>query len=314
MINLQKLQQDIVKKELENYYIFTGEEIAIMDIYINKIIEVSKTQRIPSESIKSIYNNLIQQKIIKKSNCYVVRNDSEFLKAETAWDNLEKTQTTGKDIVILIYNNIDKRSKFYNKYKSKIITFEKLSKSMLAEYIKRDIGLDKRDGEQLAEMCNCNYNQILLESDKIKQLAKIDRISIKTAFEILKTNKLIHTPPQDVTFNFIDAICKRQSKLSFELWEELKSLNQSPFGVLALLYINIKQMLLVKSTKGVDIAKKTGLTAWQIKMAKEKGDNYSIRELVNAMKIIQQTEKNIKIGKIDINIAMDYIIINILGG
>lgn len=60
------------------------------------------------------------------------------------------------------------------------------------------------------------------------------------------------------------------------------------------------------------ITERTGLTAWQVKLAKEKGNHYSIGELVNAMKIIRSSEKGIKTGMIEQEVAIDYILVNIL--
>ena len=60
---------------------------------------------------------------------------------------------------------------------------------------------------------------------------------------------------------------------------------------ISVLYNNMKQMLQVQSCRNSDIAKSTGLTSWQIMQVKDKIGAYSIRELVNALKVIQKTEQ-----------------------
>ena len=110
----------------------------------------------------------------------------------------------------------------------------------------------------------------------------------------------------------IDAVCRRQPHKSYELWHELKKVNENPLGVISLLYSNIRSMLLVQSAGGGDISNRTGLTAWQIKIAREKGKHYSIGELVKGLRSIRETEKGIKIGAIDQSIALDYILASLL--
>ena len=125
--------------------------------------------------------------------------------------------------------------------------------------------------------------------------------------------KVIYKSPKDVIFNFIDTVCKRQVNDSYSLLNELIAINESPLAIISLLYNNFRAMLLVQSAQGQpEISKVTGLTPWQVKLAKEKGNNYSIAELVNAIKIIRNTEKGIKTGGIEQDMAVDYILINLL--
>ena len=56
-----------------------------------------------------------------------------------------------------------------------------------------------------------------------------------------------------------------------------------------------------------DIAKSTGLTAWQIRNAKECIHRFDDMDLEVILKIIQRTEMWVKQGKIDESIAIDYI-------
>ena len=91
------------------------------------------------------------------------------------------------------------------------------------------------------------------------------------------------------------------------------AVNENPLGIISLLYTNFRSMLLVQSAgKGADITKRTGLTPWQVKLAKEKGVHYNIGELVRAIRIIRETEKGIKTGAIEQTMSLDYILANVL--
>ncbi|MCK9444589.1 MAG: hypothetical protein M0Q14_08690 [Tissierellaceae bacterium] len=312
-MQLHELKEQLVKKTLQPLYIFTGEEIAIMNIYIDKIAKIvgSKAKRV--DSIASIFGKLQNQSFMNKPSCYVIRDDKEYLAEEKIWDTLNSGAVQGDNIIILVYSNLDKRSKFYKRHVDMFTEFEKLIPEVLAKYIKKEIGLDVKKGVQFAELCDCNYSRILLECDKLKHLSAARKCDIDTAYEIAIKEKLIYTSPKDVIFELIDAVCKRQAERSYNLLEELMAINENPLGAISLLYTNFRSMLLVQSAgAGADITKRTGLTGWQVKLAKEKGINYSVGELVKYLRLIRETEKGIKTGAIEQSMSLHYIIANVL--
>lgn len=312
-MQLHELKEQLVKKTLQPLYIFTGEEIAIMNIYIDKIAEIIGVKPNRVDSVSSIFSRLQNQSFLNKPNCYVIRDDKDYMQQEKVWESMNLGAVQGDNIIILVYTNIDKRSRFYKQHTDRLVEFEKLIPEVLAKYIKRDIGLDIKEGVQLANICDCNYSRIILECDKLKQLAAAKDINIHAAYQIALQERLIYIEPKDVIFDLIDAACKRQVGRSFDLWEELKLINESPLGVISLLYTNFRSMLLVQSAgAGADITKRTGLTGWQVKLAKEKGVNYNIGELVSAIRTIRETEKGIKTGMIEQEMALDYILANVM--
>lgn len=312
-MQLHELKEQLVKKTLQPLYIFTGEEIAIMNIYIDKIAKIvgSKAKRV--DSIASIFGKLQNQSFINKPSCYVIRDDKEYLAEEKIWNSLNNGLVQGDNIIILVYTNLDKRSKFYKHHTDMFTEFEKLIPEVLAKYIKKEIGLNVKKGVQFAELCDCNYSRILLECDKLKHLAAARNCDIDMAYEIALKDKLIYTAPKDVIFELIDAICKRQINRSYTLLEELMAVSESPLGIISLLYTNFRSMLLVQSAgEGAEITKRTGLTPWQVKLAKEKGVHYNIGELVKYLRLIRETEKGIKTGAIEQSMSLHYIIANVL--
>lgn len=312
-MQLYELKEQLLKKTLQPLYIFTGEEMAVANIYIDKIANIMNTKPIRAESVASIYGKLQNKSLMNKANCYVIRDDKEYLSQDKVWDNLNNGIVQGDNIIILLYTNIDKRSKFYKHHSELLTEFNKLTPQVLAKYIKKEIGLDFKYGEQLAELCNCDYSRIMLECDKLKHLAAARNCDIHIAYISAIKEKLIYAEPKDVIFEFIDAVCKREIKRSYKLYDELKAIGENPLAIISLLYTNFKSILLVQSAgEGVDIAKRTGLTPWQIKLAKEKGIHYSISDLVRAIKIIRKTEKEIKTGNIEQDMAIDFILVSIL--
>ena len=192
-----------------------------------------------------------------------------------------------------------------------------MPEQLLVKYIKKYLNLTANNCSKLIDVCERSYGRILLEIDKIRQYRKAldlirdDEMTDDYFFEQLLKNGTIYKPPKDAIFDFVDAVLRRKSALSFDLLRQCYAVGEATMVLLSVLYTNVKQVLQVQSYKGNNIEKGTGLTSWQIKCAKDKMGHYSIGELVYMMRLIQKTEQGIKEGKVDEDIAVDYILVNI---
>lgn len=132
------------------------------------------------------------------------------------------------------------------------------------------------------------------------------------AFEKLVNDGVVFVPPYDAIFDFVDAVLKRKVKLAYNLYQQCRDIGESNLALLSVLFTNAKAVLQVQSCTSKDIAKSTGLTGWQIKCAKDKCGYYRNRELVQMMRIVQNTEKGIKTGEIEESMAIEYVLVNVL--
>ena len=322
-MKLHELQKQIVSKELDKVYVFTGEEIGIMDIYLDKIYSVVGCDVVRMDSVQESYAKMTQRRISGAPRCFVVRDDKEFLKQDKIWNTVFSLANKSSDFLILIYSSMDKRSKFYKQHTDMLTEFEKLTPDMLAKYINKELpGIQERDAVQLAEMCECNYSRILLECDKIRQYVAAQKRKVPFSVDIkygeaLKTlveQGVIFQPIGDITFKFTDAILTRNYKDASRYLREARQKQEPEIMVLSILYNGFKQILMVQGL-GRDQSepvKRTGLTPWQVKMAKEKQGHYSISELIDALKIVRFVEKGIKTGQIDADVSLEYVIVNIM--
>ena len=312
-MKLPELHIELRDKKIRPYYIFTGEEIAIMDIYINLIGDIKEVKPQRVDSLQDIFQQMTRQSFSSGAKIYVISDDKDYLKQEELWEDMRAGNIQKEHTIIFIYNNLDKRTKFYKKYKDDLTEFNKLDTNILAAYIMRNISLSNRAAMELAKMCNNDYSQILMESDKLVRLSEAANIGIEESFNRAKSFGLIYQPIGEIVFELVDNICRRNSNAVFKLLEGLKEQGDNVLGVISLIYNNFRSMLLVQSAgNSKDLSSRTGLTGWEIKLAKEKGQRYQIGELVRALRIIRETEKGIKTGKIEMGIALDYIMVMIL--
>lgn len=306
-MNIQELQKQIIDKQLNNLYVFLGEEIAIQKIYINKIAEINKLEIQYIEEYKQIHNSLNVNDLFNTKKLYVILDDLDILKQEDVWKDIKPNG----DIIIFKYNILDKRNKFYKQFENKIVEFNKLSDEVLIRYIQKELPLSDINCKKLISICNSSYNQILLETDKICNYADTEG-SADYFFKELEKQEAFHKEISDITFTFIEKVITRDIKQVYELQKQLKQIGESNIKLLSLLYNNFKIILLIQSCKSNDICKTTGLKNNEVYFNKDKTGYYSIGELVNALRIIQKTEEGIKTGKLDEQIAIDYVLSNIL--
>lgn len=309
-MNLQELQKQIINKNFDNLYIFLGDEIAVQKIYINKIKEITGLELQYVEDLKSIYNKLSSNNIFNVKKLYVVIDDIDLTKQEKIWQDLQLK--INDNIIIFKYNNLDKRSKFYKYFTQKIVEFNKLSDEVLTGYIQKEINLSGENCKKLIDICGNNYNQILLEIDKLKNIEGTELNYFNDKFIYLERQGAFHKEISDITFEFIEKVLKRDIKAIYELRKKLIQIGESNIKLLSLLYTNFKTVLLIQSCNSKDICKTTGLQYYQVKYNQDKLDYYTISELVNILRNIQKVEKGIKTGTIDEVISLDYLLVNIL--
>lgn len=303
-MEITEVKQDIRNKTIKPMYVFTGEELGIMDIYIDKIAEIlgCKIQR--PDSIASIMQKLGTKSFVQARNCYVIRDDMDFLKQEKSWEDFMTGKIQKNDVIILVLSLLDKRSKFYKTYNNSIVTFTLLNEAILKRYIAQKITLLDSNATKLITVCENSYSRIMLEIDKIQKYGG----NPDDAFSELMRQGVIYIPPQDAIFDFVSAVLKRNPKLAFNLLNQCYAIGESTIALLSVLYSNTKQVLQVQSCHSADVSKSTGLTGWQIKCAKEKCGYYEISELVLMLKAIRNVEKGIKTGEIEDEIAIPYLL------
>lgn len=311
-MDLLRLKNQIKNNEFDHIYIFAGDEWKVQQIYIEQMTKVIGN-RVYLDSVSELVQKLSNKLFNSARTLYLLRDDKEFMTNEKA--QIRVLETLSDNVLILLVSSVDKRTKFYKTYSESFVEFSTLEHAVLKRYVQKSIKLSDRNTERLMEVCENNYGRILLEIDKIKQLQEWNtapNISADDCFEVLLNEKVIYQPPYDAVFDFVDNVLRRNTAVAFDLYEQCKAIGESTLVMLSVLYTNAKQVLQVQSCKSSDVAKSTGLTAWQIKKAREKLNRYSIGELVYMLKLIHSVEKGIKTGRMEEQYAIQYVLVNVM--
>jgi DNA polymerase III delta subunit len=312
------LKTQIMKNCLTNLYVFVGEEIGIMNIYLN---QMSKTLNMPvtrAESVASIYAECTSKSMFgNTTGFYVIRNDKDITKEEKAYQSLSKD--IGKNVIVLLYDKVDSRLKFGKFFKDQTITFEKLAPNVLKSYVKKACpGLSDKNCEHLIELCNGSYDLCMLEIDKILhyQETTYDRDDYKDSvdhcFDVLLKSGVIYQPQESDVFKWTDAVCTRNCKEAFKLERILRDNGTQSVTMLGTLYNSLKSILLIQCCQSSHISVVTGLDNRQIYFNKKYVGNFDTSDLVYAVKLIASVVDGIKTGLYDDVYATRYVLSIIL--
>lgn len=316
------LKDQIIKNNLSNFYIFTGTEIGIINIYLKQMSNKLGLPITRADSILSIYGKCQGGSLFGDSTgFYVIRDDRDFMKQEQLFDTIKTS--IRKNVIVLLYDKIDSRLKFGKHFKDDIVAFEKLTPNVLKSYVKKSCpGLSDKNCEHLIELCNGSYDLCMLEIDKIQQYADYsftqeirmnnDMITEDKAFlELLKSGVIYQQEETDV-FKFTDAVCSRNKRLAFELEQVLMANNNSSINILGTLYNSMKSVMLIQVCESKNISEVTGLDNRLIYFNKKYVGKYSSGELVKAIKLISKVIEGVKNGWIDDVYATKFVLVNIL--
>ena len=309
-MNIMELKNDIMHSTLKQVYIFEGEEIGIINIYLNQIGKVTKMPVNRCESVIQALGVCRSGSLFGNTKgLYVIRNDKDVMKDD---HYLKLNDIEAGNILILLYDKIDSRTKFSKHFKDSTVKFEKLSPSVLKSYVKKAIKLNDKNIDTLMHLCNYSYDMCMLEIDKILQYKEVTNYSEDKAFESLLDEKAIYQPEDVDVFRFTDAVCRQDSINAYKLERILRESGSSAINLLGTLYNSLRSVMLIQLHPGNGVCEVTGLDRNQVYFNKKYINNYEIEDLVFAVQEIPKVVDGIKSGKIDDIYATRYILSKIL--
>lgn len=307
-MTVNDVKKQIKANRVQSFYVFTGAEIEVQRIYINKIAEVTAKPVKRIESVSEAFNK--RASILKVSNIFVCRDDMEFWKQSV--DTETVANLLGDNILILQMTAIDKRSKSYKAYSDYIVEFNYMDSEVLYKYLEKACSLSDSRAYELIDICENDYSRILLECDKVNRYAQACTCTVDQAYDTLLQDKAITRPPKDAIFDFTDAMLKANIGEAFNLLEDCKAIGEPAIRIISVLYTNFKRVLQYQVAESGDICKETGLTPFDVKLAKQSAGAWKSEDLVFFLKTLQSIEQGVKSGEVEEDKALDYLMVSIL--
>lgn len=320
-MTLQELMVSIANNRAPHYLILYGKEQKILELYINQIAKNYKSV-IYNDSVSDVVNLHRRKSLDKSTKLYIVDEDVSFLKAENAGSTINSEFAKSKDGLIVRYHKLDKGSKFFHNNKQNIVEFPYLSDDVLLQYINRDLpNLSEKNALSLIKYCNNDYGRILLEIDKIIQYdsynmsitdsGHVHSKSIDTCFAELDKQGLFYKEIGDITFELTNAVLGGYTETAIQKLNEAKRKGEPAMMIASILYNGFRNLLAYQGlgNNKQDAIKRTGMTKGELWGCTKNVGGYHLQEVKRNMLACQSVESGIKMGTIDEDIALEYLVL-----
>ena len=306
VMNIVELKKDMKANNLAGLYIFTGEEIYIRNLYIEQIVDLGFIwKELPT--VAELFKSVGTTKLIQKPTLYVIRDDMDFIKQDsTVWDKLVAWVNNSVNKVILIYNNIDKRNKFFKTFEENTVKFEKLSETVLLKYVQKEADISRENALDLIHRCDSNFNLCLLELNKVIMFSLSNNISIDEAYKKCCADRVVLDLPKESLEKYITAVMNKDFSLAIEISNDFDFTEEPPLKILAFLYNSFEALFAVVAYEsGLSLKKnESGANFWAVKNAEIFGMKWQIKQVRDMMDFIQFLESGIKMGMVSADAAI----------
>lgn len=281
---IQKEIDKIINK-LTNYELIKYD---LNEIEFNKIIEDLDT-----------YDMFLKQKVIIGYNPLFLIEKTDFKEDKL----LKYINNPSDNILILVVNKLNNRLKLVTEIKKvfKIITIKNIDYSTFIENNLEDYKMDKSTIQYFLNKVGQNYNIIESELEKLK-LYKVDKKIITKEDIDLVSNRNIESS----IFDLIDSIVKKDKKKVYELYEHFLSSGTEIIQIMIMLANQIRLIYNVKVLNRLsdsEISNLLEVHEYPVKLARNKGYNYSKKELLNMLYNLAILDEDIKSNKCLQNIS-----------
>lgn len=298
-MQFSQLKQELDAGKIRNLYLFTGEERDVLNKYIKRI----SPHPVVTKDFKSIMSHLSTKGLFDQRKTYVIEND----KSVALFDIPTLQRLAGKNTIILLFDEIDKRVSFFKKADSITVNFAKFSEGQLVGLVQKYLNIDDQTAAIIARYCGNDVSRVENECHKLVHLDKPVTPQV--------ISELIQPPLEDRIFDMVDYVVRRDAVSVFRIYNDLLELKESPIKIVSLLYTKFKQIFLVQSHYNLDnasIIAKSGLTSYQVQKTREFAGMFDLESLLAVIQAIQKAEVSMKTGEMNIEIAMDHLFLGIL--
>lgn len=296
MLGLLDLQTQIREGSLLPFYIFTGEEIELQNIYLKQMGNVIRVDR-----VADVYNKITSKLISGKFAVYVVRDDMDFIKSEKTWGSI--SDRIRNAVLVIQVTTPNKCKKFIKELNDCVVEFNHMTTKQLLNVVNMDCSVSNK--QYFIEACNNDLNTINNYLDIFKR-AGIKELNKKIVDEYIPTK-------EDVTvFQLADAVMRKDEQLTFRLLDQLLEDKNNVMGIIYAIYSQLHKCVLVEGYRGEkNISKVTGINSWICNNIL-RDNRIEPSKLLTALRLVQKYDKGIKTGKYDGVIACYSLIVEIL--
>lgn len=298
------VRDELKHHEVRPFYLFYGPNLELMRSYIQKIGHLTGLELKYVDLCSSVIETLKQKTFLPTDYIYVVLNDSDYVK-NGDWEFV-KTQHNKNSVVIFIFTELKKNTKFYKEMEHELILFDAMKVPAMIKSLKKKYNLDESLCYRLINRCDGDFGRCLLECKKVEIYCTIHNIKdFNQGMSECLEQELITISSLNNVSNLVDSFLDGDSLGCWLYYNIIKRNNESLFGLLWDFYFALKSVYRLQTTKD-----------WKYmdtKLVQRYSDFtgvYPDAALIYAIKYISTIDSDIKSGRMDSDVAFEKFLVD----
>lgn len=246
----------------------------------------------------------------KEDSIFICKDISHISNKEDMWDTLISGQYTRSKYLIFYVDKLDLRSKLAKKFKQFIVNLSEIKVSNINSVV--STRLSDKASNALFEKCGGNFTKFNLEYMKVKALSDVNSITEDDALRILWKEHTISNSIEEDSFSFTDMFLSKCFPDVIKYLHENEKVDFD-FGIETLLYNNFRNLLIYKIALANNSLSNCGINKFILSKISKYNCNFTIEQLLSALKIISTLDRDVKIGNIDSQVGWKLMITKLLG-
>ncbi|MCI8484266.1 MAG: DNA polymerase III subunit delta [Lachnospiraceae bacterium] len=321
---MKHIEEDIKENRFRSVYLLYGEENYLKRQYKEKL----KHALIKEEDTMNLAyyegKNIDQEEIVNLADTVPFFADHRLILIENSGAFKHSAETLAAYLdhipeftcLVFVENEIDKRSKMYNKVKKngRIVEFTRQKEEILTQWI---LGRLKREEKKITR----SVMQLFLEKAG-NDMENIDRELEKLFCYTLGREVITEEDVEAVCvgqitgkiFQMVDKIAEGKQKQALELYYDLLTLREPPMRILFLIGRQFQILLQVKELErqGYDrktMASKAKVPEFALRKHLAQAKRFTKKQLKEAVTACVQAEEDVKTGNMNDKMAVELLIV-----
>ena len=299
------MQIDEVKYIIENKK-YSG-QVFIFQYSDTKFIVKQYIEKLVLDfNFELIYNDEIDDKIITGISLFGDVNDNILRVYDINEFDYNGNILNEKNLIVLCKKIKDELKTIYS---DNIIIVPKLENWQIKDFVYSvGDGIPESDLDKLIELCDSNMYRLTQELDKMLIFPNSLKQNI---FKEFYKDGVFNDLSDATIFDFCSSIIKKDiTKLTY-IYSQLDRMDVNPLGFVSILYQNIKDI--IKIQLGVKpTPESTGIAKNKFYAIKYNNLNkFNTKQLIQIFELLTDIDKQVKLGQLDVDNIIDYVIVSI---
>lgn len=328
-MNYQEFQQHLAQKKFAPVYFLLGSETYLVDECVEQLTELLVDPQAREFNFDVFYAGQVDAgKLLDIANAYPMMAESRLVVIK----EVQKLPGTGLEAFakyldnpspatkfILTAEKVDGRNKAIAKIKARsvVVELKPLYDNQVPQWIQGEV---KRRGLQISHAASLllhayvgnNLQAICNEIDKLQL-----NLNGKTSIDEQDIQDIVGLSRKFTVFNLNDAIGNRDLPRALTILNKMLQSGESPTGILAMITRHFNTILKIKGALQArkpqnEIVALTGLRPYFITKTRPMAEKYSFDKLQDVFQLLLQTELKLKTSKMQPDIALQTLLVQII--